>query len=254
MLETMKQLKQCNIIEVQEDIKEVQDFMVSLGEETVKIYLPLDEFCIKYNDIGYINLGQNVDSYFYVKKYKNKWHIEHYLNSTEEKHKNKLILTVSFNVLSNPNYNTKDSDIESIVVKVIKSNLDEEITNAITNMFVILLGYIIYIKDNPTIEYEKETENNNKGIVKNNISNSNNKKKDYKITLGNKVIKLKLQPNEIRTFKRKYVRTVDTWEVIGHIRHYKNGKTIFIKPYIKGKNRGEVNKKDYVIKSKINKK
>lgn len=242
LLETMKQLKQCNIIEVQEDIKEVQDFMVSLGEETVKIYLPLDEFCIKYNDIGYINLGQNVDSYFYVKKYKNKWHIEHYLNSTEKKHKNKLILTVGFNILSNS------------TIKVIKSNLNEETTNAITNMFVILLGYIIYIKDNPTIEYEKETENNNKGIVKNNISNSNNKKKDYKITLGNKVIKLKLQPNEIRTFKRKYVRTVDTWEVIGHIRHYKNGKTIFIKPYIKGKNRGEVNKKDYVIKSKINKK
>ena len=37
LLKTMKQLKQCNIIEVQEDIKEVQDFMVSLGEETVKI-------------------------------------------------------------------------------------------------------------------------------------------------------------------------------------------------------------------------
>lgn len=238
LLETMKQLKQCNIIEVQEDIKEVQDFMVSLGEETVKIYLPLDEFCIKYNDIGYINLGQNIDSYFYVKKYKNKWHIEHYLNSTEKKHKNKLILTVGFNILSNS------------TIKVIKSNLNEETTNAITNMFVILLGYIIYIKDNPTIEYKKEIEKNNEGIIKNNISNFTNKKKDYKITLGNKIIKLKLQPNEIKTFKRKYVRTVDTWEVIGHVRHYKNGKTIFIKPYIKGKNRGEVNKKDYVIKSK----
>lgn len=238
LLETMKQLKQCNIIEVQEDIKEVQDFMVSLGEETVKIYLPLDEFCIKYNDIGYINLGQNIDSYFYVKKYKNKWHIEHYLNSTEKKHKNKLILTVGFNILSNS------------TIKVIKSNLNEETTNAITNMFVILLGYIIYIKDNPTIEYKKEIEKNNEGIIKNNISNFTNKKKDYKITLGNKIIKLKLQPNEIKTFKRKYVRTVDTWEVIGHVRHYKNGKTIFIKPYINGKNRGEVNKKDYVIKSK----
>lgn len=238
LLETMKQLKQCNIIEVQEDIKEVQDFMVSLGEETVKIYLPLDEFCIKYNDIGYINLGQNIDSYFYVKKYKNKWHIEHYLNSTEKKHKNKLILTVGFNILSNS------------TIKVVKSNLNEETTNAITNMFVILLGYIIYIKDNPTIEYKKEIEKNNEGIIKNNISNFTNKKKDYKITLGNKIIKLKLQPNEIKTFKRKYVRTVDTWEVIGHVRHYKNGKTIFIKPYIKGKNRGEVNKKDYVIKSK----
>ena len=46
--------------------------LLHIKEETVKIYLPLDEFCIKYNDIGYINLGQNVDSYFYVKKYKNK--------------------------------------------------------------------------------------------------------------------------------------------------------------------------------------
>lgn len=28
------------------------------------------------------------------------------------------------------------------------------------------------------------------------------------------------------------------WSVRGHYRHYKNGKTVFIKPYLKGKNKG----------------
>lgn len=32
-------------------------------------------------------------------------------------------------------------------------------------------------------------------------------------------------------------RTCTLWPVSGHIRHYKNGKTVYIKPYLKGKNR-----------------
>jgi len=34
---------------------------------------------------------------------------------------------------------------------------------------------------------------------------------------------------------RKYVRHTEGWDVRGHYRHYKSGKTIFIKPHHKGK-------------------
>lgn len=42
-------------------------------------------------------------------------------------------------------------------------------------------------------------------------------------------------------------RKTESWDVIGHYRHYKSGKTIFIKPYIKGK--GKKTNKEYKIKS-----
>lgn len=44
---------------------------------------------------------------------------------------------------------------------------------------------------------------------------------------------------------RSYTRHIESWDVKGHYRHYKNGKTVYIKPYQKGE--GEINEKKYVI-------
>ena len=44
---------------------------------------------------------------------------------------------------------------------------------------------------------------------------------------------------------KKMVRHTEAWTVRGHVRHYKNGKTVFIKPYQKGK--GKVTPKTYVL-------
>ena len=42
----------------------------------------------------------------------------------------------------------------------------------------------------------------------------------------------------LKKIRSKQIRRVCTlWTVSGHIRHYKNGKTVYIKPYLKGKNR-----------------
>ena len=42
----------------------------------------------------------------------------------------------------------------------------------------------------------------------------------------------------IKKIRSKQIhRTCTLWPVSGHIRHYKNGKTVYIKPYLKGKNR-----------------
>ena len=34
---------------------------------------------------------------------------------------------------------------------------------------------------------------------------------------------------------RSYERHTESWEVRGYVRHYKSGKTVFVKPYTKGK-------------------
>lgn len=42
----------------------------------------------------------------------------------------------------------------------------------------------------------------------------------------------------LKKIRSKQIRRVCTlWTVSGHFRHYKNGKTVYIKPYLKGKNR-----------------
>ena len=116
--------------------------------------------------------------------------------------------------------------------------------------------FAVNVKDHPIVNYEKQE------IVKDSKKNTTNKtkvtsdklnknNKDYKITLGNKTVMLHLKPNEIRTFKRKYVRMIESWSVMGHVRHYRNGKTVFIKPYVKGKarnNQDEIIKRNYVVK------
>ena len=42
----------------------------------------------------------------------------------------------------------------------------------------------------------------------------------------------------LKKIRSKQIHRVCTlWTVSGHFRHYKNGKTVYIKPYLKGKNR-----------------
>lgn len=45
---------------------------------------------------------------------------------------------------------------------------------------------------------------------------------------------------------RTYNRVMESWNVRGHMRTYKNGKTVYIKPFVKGK--GKLENKKYVIK------
>lgn len=42
--------------------------------------------------------------------------------------------------------------------------------------------------------------------------------------------------------KKVYNRYVEGWHVRGHMRHYKSGKTVYIKPYYKGNNKDEKSK------------
>jgi len=47
--------------------------------------------------------------------------------------------------------------------------------------------------------------------------------------------------------KREHVWKISAWGVRGHKRHYKSGKVIHIKPYVKGKDKSKVQGKTYKI-------
>lgn len=43
----------------------------------------------------------------------------------------------------------------------------------------------------------------------------------------------------VNTEAREFIRYTNVWGVMGHIRHYKNGKEVYIRPYEKGKDRNK---------------
>ncbi len=45
--------------------------------------------------------------------------------------------------------------------------------------------------------------------------------------------------NAEKLYKRTYTKHIQSWTVRGHIRRYKSGKTVYIKPYVKGKGKKE---------------
>lgn len=250
----LKEFKQYSIIEIDEDISEVINYLDKLqkesGIETLMFYLPLDEFCIKCNERLVDETGAIRDcvDYFIVKQYKSKWNVKAYVNDRNFQ-STKAINTLIFTITPIP-------EQKDYKVKILKSGFGSrpDLNKRISDIFIWLLGYICYVKDHPTVNYEKqEVIKDNKKITNNKVKTISSKtnNKDYKITLGDKTVVLHLKPNEIRTFKRKYVRMVESWSVMGHVRHYRNGKTVFIKPYIKGKARNEQEetvKRNYIVK------
>ena len=53
--------------------------------------------------------------------------------------------------------------------------------------------------------------------------------------------------NAASEHKGSRVRHCEAWEVVGHYRHYKNGKVVYIAPYYKGKNKNAIDGKTYKI-------
>ena len=69
-------------------------------------------------------------------------------------------------------------------------------------------------------------------------SKSNNKQQQEYMAYLSKDVIYRYEPTEMH---RDFIRHCEAWSVRGHYRNYKSGKTIFIKPYIKGK--GKLNNK-----------
>lgn len=56
---------------------------------------------------------------------------------------------------------------------------------------------------------------------------------------------------EVKIEHKKHNMTCPCWAVRGHYRHYKSGKTVFIKAYTKGKDRTQSTSREYVISPKV---
>lgn len=48
--------------------------------------------------------------------------------------------------------------------------------------------------------------------------------------------------------RKKYIRTATSWSVMGHYRHYKSGKTVFVNGYLKGQDSSKRKRKEVRVK------
>lgn len=80
-----------------------------------------------------------------------------------------------------------------------------------------------------------------RALLQSKSSNCSNENRVYKVNLNDHVI-YEYEPSNVH---REFTRHCEAWSVRGHYRQYKSGKTIFIKPYIKGK--GRLSQKQYVM-------
>ncbi len=81
----------------------------------------------------------------------------------------------------------------------------------------------------------------------NKVQNKN--QQDKKIFLFDEIIEYVNENRPNSTNQNNNVMKCPCWSVRGHYRHYKSGKTIFIKNYIKGKerNKGKTKEREYYI-------
>lgn len=112
------------------------------------------------------------------------------------------------------------------------------------NIFIRLISYINFIKDNKNITIKS---NRKKRIKVNNNSNEvKYKKRSVEFIEDNKVIYIASISEENFNKFKKYTRHTESWNVMGFVRHYKNGKTVWVKPHTRGN--GNKSKKDYIVK------
>ena len=102
----------------------------------------------------------------------------------------------------------------------------------------VLMAYFLYYKED--IEETEETKQRS-------VKVKGKYKYSGKVYIKNyKLYNIKTKDKVSRA---RYKRSMQAWGVRGHFRHLPNGKTIFINPYVKGKNRNMIDK-EYILKVK----
>ena len=128
--------------------------------------------------------------------------------------------------------------------KYVADNVERYTQNILS--FVKVMSWMNYLSKNPEI---KILENNDRKSMRKQQSHLNEEPKQkqkqiiingIKFISNNSQIMSKLQ-------SRKIQRLTESWTVRGHYRHYKNGKTIYISSYTKGKKDGEKFGKKYSL-------
>lgn len=114
-----------------------------------------------------------------------------------------------------------------------KNDIDSTLAKAFIDMFLYVNAYLFNYKQDISI-IEKKTVKNHTQFIK-------NKYVCKKVQYLNKTYTIngKIYQNKLPKTRQWHI---DCWSVRGHIRHYKNGKTTYIKPYTKG-NKNKTNNK-----------
>lgn len=124
-----------------------------------------------------------------------------------------------------------DVHIEENMLRVIGNDYIESTTASIIAMFLLVNAYFFHYKQDIS-ELEVKTVRRKGAVVKGKYKYQNIKHLDKLYMLNN---------ISIRKIAKKKQWHLDCWGVVGHIRHLRNGKQVYVRPYIKGKGR-ETNK------------
>lgn len=210
----------CNVYEQITNSDEYKEYC-NIKRNFNSLMYRIKNHCIKLTDnefIAYIVVNDTMQFYLY----------------------NKVTYTVYFvlEVSDNKIYYKRINVNTGVILnkKTKYSKKIDETAIRICKELLVMINYCMDSKDT-IVKVKRSNKRNNTN------NSSKDTRKTYIVINKDKVI------YEIHTdenIKRNYNRKINDWSVIGHCRHYKNGKTVWIKPYIKGK--GNPDKKEYIIK------
>lgn len=210
--------KYSDIIITRFDIENIIEWFETLNYEILKF--PLNEGTLRYslNDIEYLAHFRNDSGDCVIELWEKKYHQEFIflLKSLVKFNENGYeIIPIKYVNKTIPNLKWKD-DFLSIEVY--------------SKMVLAQLYYIDEINRNKDIivRAKRNSDNNFKSVTNTHIYEVTS----YTICISDKKYVYVNGYNNHST--RKFKRKADSWNVMGHYRHYKNGKIVFIKSFTKG--------------------
>lgn len=99
-----------------------------------------------------------------------------------------------------------------------------------------IMAYLNYLFEHPELkEIERKKRSSKKTVnTAHEKTSAPNLSREHKIKINGFVIKTNSDKVARAVRSKKGIKYIGSWTVRGHIRHYKNGKTVYIKPYKKG--------------------
>ena len=230
---SFREIKELDTISFKKSLNEINSFFKDkkelLKEENFNFYFPLENGVLKFK------ISDAITLYFY---FNSNGLMELYLYSLNDylfepyislEFKNAINGEFKFKILEN----SKKLEINKI---------DNWI-----NIFIKLITYLNFIKDNRNIIVKSSRK---KRLKINNSNKEQYRKRSVEFIEDSKIVYMaSISEENYSKFKTNYTRHTDSWSVMGFVRHYKSGKTVFVKPHTRG-NRNKIsnNKKDYIVK------
>lgn len=237
-MKTLRQLKDYDTISLNMSTEECKNNIRELyknGEcnESLPIYLPLEEGVIKSLEL---TKDGNIINYIYFKDCDGYIFAEYYFYNRDT-YDFGYLMTLKIAEFSD----TRD---KFELIDYNKDNKDdlEKRSTIMYGILETLLLYICFTKDNPKTRVAKKRLNKSNNYN----SGNNNVRSRHIVKLGEKVLyEANFSDNSSKKFKKRQ-RHTESWTVMGFQRRLKSGKTIMVKPHVRGK--GKKEKKDYIIK------